>query len=352
MKIAVLLSGGVDSSVALSLLKDEGHELEAFYLKIWLEDELAFLGNCPWDEDIEYAKQVCDKLGVKFSTINMQSDYLETVVDYTISELKAGRTPSPDVLCNKYIKFGKFLEKIDTSWQKVASGHYAQVAFSNDKYFLKKAPDAVKDQTYFLNYLNQEQLSKIVFPIGQYSKKEVRQLAEKYDLANKNRADSQGICFLGKIKFSDFVKYHLGEKEGSIINIDNGKILGKHRGYWYHTIGQRQGLGLGGGPWYVVKKDLDENIIYVSNLNDVENKWRSDLTLCKVNWISKLDNLEDIDNLTIKLRHGPREVACGIKLLEDNRVYVKMQNQDQGVASGQFGIIYYGDYCLGGGVIE
>lgn len=352
MKISVLLSGGVDSSVALALLKSQGYDVEAYYLKIWLEDELAFLGNCPWDEDIEFAKQVCDKFGVKFNTINMQAEYLNTVVEYTITELKAGRTPSPDIFCNKFIKFGAFLNKIDNSFDKVASGHYAQIEQIDDKFFLKRAPDQVKDQTYFLNYLKQEQLGKILFPIGEFTKKQVRDLALEFDLANKNRADSQGICFLGKIKFSDFIKFHLGEKEGNIINIDNGKILGKHRGYWYHTIGQRQGLGLGGGPWYVVKKDIDENIIWVSNSNDIESKRQDSLTIAKVNWISPIS--EDIiaKGLQVKLRHGPKLNNCKITLNPDESVFIKMENEDQGIAPGQFGILYDGEYCLGGGIIQ
>lgn len=352
MKISVLLSGGVDSSVALALLKSQGYDVEAYYLKIWLEDELAFLGNCPWDEDIEFAKQVCDKFGVKFNTINMQAEYLNTVVEYTITELKAGRTPSPDIFCNKFIKFGAFLNKIDNSFDKVASGHYAQIEQMDDKFFLKRAPDPVKDQTYFLNYLKQEQLGKILFPIGEFTKKQVRDLALEFDLSNKNRADSQGICFLGKIKFSDFIKFHLGEKEGNIINIDNGKILGKHRGYWYHTIGQRQGLGLGGGPWYVVKKDIEENIIWVSNSNDIESKRQDSLTIAKVNWISPIS--EDIisKGLQVKLRHGPKLNNCKITINPDESVFIKMENEDQGIAPGQFGILYDGDYCLGGGIIQ
>lgn len=352
MKIAVLLSGGVDSSVALNLLVRAGHDVTAFYLKIWLEDELSFLGSCPWEEDLEYANAVCKQIGVELISINMQAEYLNTVVEYTISELKAGRTPSPDIMCNKSIKFGEFFKKIDSSFDKIASGHYAKVEEIDGKFRLIKAPDPIKDQTYFLTYLVQDQLSKILFPLGEFNKKEVRALADEFELPNRDRPDSQGVCFLGKIKFADFIKFHLGEQKGNIIDLDTQKVLGKHNGYWFHTIGQRQGLGLSGGPWYVVEKDLNQNIIYVSNKNTVEEKRRKDFTLCNLNWIGGIpDNLND-DKLEVKLRHGPITYLCKAELIENNRVAVHLNDNDQGVAPGQFGIFYKGNVCLGGGIIE
>lgn len=354
MKISVLLSGGVDSSVALALLKSQGYDITAYYLKIWLEDELSFLGECPWDEDLKNARAVCEKFDVKLEILNLQKEYLDTVVEYTIKELKAGRTPSPDIFCNKQVKFGAFLKYTTHLYDKVATGHYARIEETNDngvnKFLLKTAPDKVKDQTYFLTYLNQEQLSKIWFPIGNYTKKEVRQLAEDFDLPNKNRPDSQGICFLGKIKFSDFVKFHLGEQIGDIIDIDTNKKLGNHKGYWFHTIGQRQGLGLSGGPWYVVKKDLDNNIVYVSNGNTILEKHRNELIVADLNWIDKVPT--DSSNLKIKLRHGPKVADCEIFHLADGKLSVKMKEYDQGIAQGQFAIFYDGEYCLGGGVID
>src|SRR3990170_4498920 len=195
MKIAVLLSGGVDSSVALRLLQKEGHDLTAFYLKIWLQDEFSFLGDCPWEEDLEYARGVCDQAEVTLEVLPLQDEYWEHVVSYTISEIKEGRTPNPDIFCNKLIKFGQFYDKIDSSFEKVASGHYANVIFNGDskKYFLTQSPDPVKDQTYFLAYLTQQQLSRALFPIGEYDKKQIRKLAEEFKLPNKNRKDSQGI---------------------------------------------------------------------------------------------------------------------------------------------------------------
>src|SRR4030067_2342068 len=214
MKNAILLSGGVDSSVALRLLKDEGHQITAFYLKIWLQDEFSFLGECPWEEDLKYARGVCEQANVPLEVIPLQTEYWDNVVSYTIEEIKEGRTPNPDIFCNSLIKFGQFYDKIDSSFEKVASGHYARVEKSNIRYQLKKSPDPVKDQTYFLAYLTQDQLSRAYFPIGIYKKEEVRKLALKFDLPNKERKDSQGICFLGQIKFNDFIKHHLGEKKG------------------------------------------------------------------------------------------------------------------------------------------
>src|SRR6056300_94205 len=248
-RVALLASGGVDSSVALALLKEQNYEVEAFYLKIWLEDELAFLGDCPWQEDLDYLEKVCKQLKVKLNIVPMQKEYFENVVSYTIHEVKNGRTPNPDVMCNNHIKFGLFLEKVPEFFDYIASGHYAQTAKLDDSIYLKKAPDLIKDQTYFLANLNKDILPRILFPIGKYSKEEVRLLAEKFDLPNKARKDSQGICFLGKLKFNEFLEHYLGKNIGNIVDIDTQEILGTQNGYFYHTIGQRKGLGLSGGPY-------------------------------------------------------------------------------------------------------
>lgn len=349
MKTAVLLSGGVDSSVALCLLKEQGYDITAYYLKIWLEDELAFLGNCPWEEDLEYARGVCKQLGVNLEIINMQQEYLDTVVEYTINELKAGRTPSPDIMCNRHIKFGKFINKTAGAYSKTASGHYAQIEEMNGKFFLKESPDPVKDQTYFLTYLSQRQLSEILFPIGQYSKYEVRKYAEQFNLPTSRRKDSQGICFLGKIKYNDFIKFHLGESKGDIVEIETEKILGNHKGYWFHTIGQRTGLGLSGGPWYVAKKDIENNIIYVSRNNSTDRVNHDIFKAVNINWIPErpLDN-----RLMVKLRHGAVKYSCTLDYFDENSAIVKLDTPDQGISSGQFAIFYKDGYCLGGGVID
>ena len=348
MKIAVLLSGGVDSSVALRLLKDAGHELTAFYLKIWLQDEFSFLGECPWEEDLKYCQAVCNDLKVQLQVIPLQTEYWDNVVSYTIDEIKEGRTPNPDIFCNSLIKFGQFYDKIDNSFEKVASGHYANVELIDEKYLLKTSPDPVKDQTYFLGYLTQHQISRALFPAGRFKKTEIRKLAEKYNLPTMARRDSQGICFLGQIKFKEFIKHHLGEIEGQIVDLDSGKILGKHPGYYYFTIGQRSGLKLGGGPWFVVKKDVRQNIVYISRENKTTRE-RNNFNVGKLNWIS--GNPPEKKELRVKIRHGINLYDCIITWRYDSVLNVKLSESDSGIASGQFAVFYDGDICLGGGVI-
>jgi len=347
MKVAVLLSGGVDSSVALRLLKDEGHDVTAFYLKIWLQDEFSFLGDCPWEEDLEFARAVCEQANVSLETINMQTEYWDSVVSYTIAEIKEGRTPNPDMFCNRLIKFGQFINKIDNSFEKVASGHYARVENSNNSFILKTSPDPIKDQTYFLSYLTQQQLSRALFPIGTYKKKQIRELAHNYNLPNMSRKDSQGICFLGKIKFADFIKHHLGEVEGDIIDIDSNKLMGKHKGYYFYTIGQRSGLRLGGGPWFVIKKDNEKNIIFISRENLIDRA-RKEFTVGKFNWISNQKIIDE--NLKVKIRHGERFYNCSLELNGDQGI-VRLDKEDLGIAAGQFAVFYDKDVCLGGSVI-
>lgn len=349
MKIAVLLSGGVDSSVALNLLKQAGHEVEAFYIKIWLEDELAFLGNCPWEEDLKFARAVCEAVGVPLTVISLQAEYFERIVSYAIAELKAGRTPSPDVLCNQHIKFGEFVTKIDGSFAKVASGHYARVEESSGRFLLKRSPDPVKDQTYFLSYLNQEQLSRALFPLGEMRKSEVRAFAREHHLPNQDRKDSQGVCFLGKIRYRDFIRFHLGEKEGEIVDSQSGQRLGAHPGHWFFTIGQRQGMGLSGGPWYVVRKDIEHNRIFVCDNAALSGYCGRQFGVANVNWIGDAPRKEDVQ---VKIRHGERLFQCHLALNGPGFASVAMDVGDAGIAAGQFAVFYDGDVCLGGGVIE
>lgn len=345
MKIAVLVSGGVDSSVALQLLKEQGHDITAFYLKIWLEKDLAFLGDCPWEEDLSYVKAVCEQLDVPLEIISLQQEYWDQIVSYTISEVKAGRTPNPDVLCNQRIKFGVFYDKIDDSFEKVATGHYARV----ENGVLKTTDDPIKDQTYFLAHLTQKQLSRALFPIGNLTKSKVRELAKEYNLPTRDRKDSQGICFLGEIKFSEFIKYHLGVQFGDIVEFETGDILGQHEGFWYHTIGQRKGLGLGGGPWYVVSKDTKKNIVYVSRRYDELDKGRDKFKVAQFNWIS--GHWPDIENLRVKIRHGEQSYGCKIEKTGADSALVTLDSHDQGIAAGQFAAFYDDDICLGCGVI-
>jgi tRNA-specific 2-thiouridylase len=350
MKIAVLLSGGVDSSVALRVLKNQGNDLTAFYLKIWLQDEFSFLGECPWEEDLKFARAVCEQNNIPLEILSLQTEYWNTVVSYTIDEIKEGRTPNPDIFCNSLIKFGQFYDKIDTSFEKVASGHYAKVVYdeNSQKFQLKQSTDPVKDQTYFLAYLTQQQLSRVLFPIGEYDKKRIRKLAEEYDLPNKNRKDSQGICFLGQVKFNEFVKHHLGEIPGEIIDADTHKKIGKHSGYYFYTIGQRSGLKLSGGPWYVVGKDVEQNIIYISRENKALRE-RNEFSVGKFNWISGLK--PEIEKLEVKIRHGAKKFECKISFQDEDLALVKTKESDSGIAPGQFAVFYDNDLCLGSGVI-
>ena len=350
MKIAVLLSGGVDSSVALNLLLQEGHQCTAFYLKIWLEDELSTLGECPWEDDLQYARAVCEQAHIPLKILSLQKEYWDMIVTYAIRELKAGRTPNSDMFCNRLVKFGVFYDKIDTSYQRIASGHYARLEYQNGMYVLKRSPDPIKDQTYFLAYMHQKQLARACFPLGSFTKAEVRQQAESFHLPNKNRKDSQGICFLGQIRYTDFVKFHLGEKPGDFIDLKTGKIVGTHQGYWFYTIGQRQGLGLSGGPWYVVKKDVEKNRIYLSRDITERNQLNQKFSVAEFNWIS--GSKPNKSELQVKIRHGEFLNHCQLEFIPENAALVTLEKPDQGLAPGQFAVFYDGEICLGGGIIQ
>jgi tRNA-specific 2-thiouridylase len=352
MKTAVLLSGGVDSSVALyELLRQGRTDVTAYYLKIWLEDELSYLGDCPWEEDLGFARAVCDAAGVPLKVVPLQAEYYEKVVEYALAELRVGHTPSPDIFCNQRVKFGAFYDKVGDHVDRVASGHYGVVDRSGPgPVRLLRSPDPVKDQTYFLSHLSQAQVAKIEFPIGGYRKNRVRELAHEYNLANQARKDSQGICFLGKIKYNDFVKYYLGEKPGAIVDRETGKKLGEHKGFWFHTIGQRSGLGLGNGPWFVVGKDIDTNTVLVSHLEHRSNQSRSDFVAGELTWIHRAP--EPGEALTCKLRHGPELLGCRVEASPDgSRLAVKLDDGDLGIAPGQFSVFYSGEECLGAGMI-
>ncbi len=355
MNVAVLTSGGVDSSVALcELATKTDYKLTAFYLKIWLEDELAYLGECPWEEDLKIVRKITDQYGIELRVISLQQEYRQKVVEYTLSELKRGGTPSPDLLCNQFIKFGAFFDKISSdpseTFDFVATGHYAGVEKRDGHQVLAKAKDAKKDQTYFLSRLSKEQINKLMFPLAQYQKQEVRELAQHYDLLNASRPDSQGICFLGKLKFNDFVSAYLGKKPGKIVDADTKKILGGHEGFWFHTMGQRKGLKLSGGPWYVVAKDVEQNIVYVRNEKFVEEIKSNIFSVRDLNWYGS--PIEDKLECQVKIRHGEASTQAIIEQDKEGLWSVEMQKPDGGIADGQFAVFYKEQMCLGSGVIQ
>jgi tRNA (5-methylaminomethyl-2-thiouridylate)-methyltransferase len=356
MNSGVLISGGVDSSVALSLIKHDGFEPRAFYLKIWLEDEFSYLGQCPFEEDLTYVKETCKQLNVPLEIIPLQKEYWEKVVSYTVEEIKHGHTPNPDIMCNQKVKFGAFLDLYGKDLDFVATGHYAKNDHINNWHYLKTAPDNIKDQTYFLSYTSHNILKKIIFPLGNMTKQDVRKYAETKLLPSAFRKDSQGICFLGKIKFRDFIKHHLGEKEGIIYEYETGKRVATHKGFWFYTVGQRQGIGLSGGPWYIVKKNVHENAIFISKTYQLIEENKKEVFLKSINWlIPEEEKPMNNSEVYIKLRHGP-EFNRGLLMYKKDNVHIKLYDVDQGVALGQFGAMYQKnalDYTvLGAGVIS
>lgn len=355
MNIAALVSGGVDSSVVVHQLKEMGYDPTIFYIRIGMEDENGYMG-CTAEEDIEITSFVAKKYGLKMETVSLQKEYWDNVVEYVIRTVRNGLTPNPDVMCNRLIKFGSFIDKYGYEFDKIATGHYAQTYFENGKHYLGTALDPVKDQTDFLAQITYSQVSRLMFPIGHLMKSQVRDIAVSQNLPSASRKDSQGICFLGKINYNDFIKRYLGEKEGKIIEKETGKILGTHKGFWFHTIGQRKGLGLGGGPWYVVAKDSQENIVYVSQGYDVETQYGKTVPLDDFNFITEnpWGNFTDPVDITFKIRHTP-EFTKG-KLFNEGGGSFRIESEDkiQGIAPGQYGVIYDTDHriCYGSGVIR
>lgn len=246
MKIAVLISGGVDSAVVVHRLYNQGHDLHLFYIRIGMDNGE---GDCSAEEDIEMCTLIARKYNLPFQVVSLHQEYWDNVMQYALDTVRQGLTPHPDMMCNKMIKFGFFEQRWGKDFDKTATGHYASIKEIDGKYYLATAVDPVKDQTDFLAQISYEQLSHLMFPLGDIPKNEVRQIAQEAALPNAKRKDSQGICFLGKINYNDFIRRHLGEKPGPIIQIETGKKIGTHKGFWFHTIGQRKGLGLSGGPW-------------------------------------------------------------------------------------------------------
>lgn len=349
MKIAMLVSGGVDSSVALATLKDQGHDVTAFYLKIWLEDELSSLGSCPWEEDLSYVRDICTQLDVPLQILSLQQAYWDIVVADTIKKIKSGHTPNPDILCNQFVKFGAFFELIDTSFDRVATGHYAQLNQTKHSVLIARSPDPVKDQSYFLCRLSEQQIRRALFPIGHLHKHEVRALARTYNLPTKDRKDSQGICFLGKFKFRDFVAHHLGMQQGAFINAHNGSPMGNHNGHWFYTVGQRQDIRLSGGPWYVTSKNPMQNIVYIANNYQEFEQSRREFFVNNLVWHQKPNAS---DHILVKMRHRAQPQLCSINQVNEEFAHVQLSTIDQGIAPGQYAVFYdEKNQMLGSGII-
>ena len=310
--------------------------------------------DCSAEEDIELATATARKYGLPLEIIDLHKEYWDGVASYAIDKIRKGLTPNPDVMCNKLIKFGCFEERAGKDFDKTATGHYASIVEQDGKIWLGTAKDPVKDQTDFLAQINYLQVSKLMFPLGGLMKNEVRDLALKAGLPSAKRKDSQGICFLGKINYNDFVRRFLGEKEGPIIELETGKKIGTHRGYWFHTIGQRKGLGLSGGPWFVIKKDIKRNIIYVSNGYDPETQYGKIINMHGFDFITEdpWGEFADEKEITFKIRHTPDFTHGRIRRIGD--LYrIESDNKIQGIAPGQYGVVYDKDHrlCLGSGMI-
>lgn len=354
MDIAALVSGGVDSSVTVHLLKEMGYNPTIFYIKIGMEDEHGYI-DCPAEDDMIIVNWLARKYGLKVEMVSLHQEYWDTVVSYTIDSVKRGLTPNPDMLCNQYIKFGYFNERWGKDFDKISTGHYASTTTIDNQIYLSTAADKVKDQTYFLGQINYPQLSKLMFPLGDLPKREVRRIAQEANLISAQRKDSQGICFLGKINYNDFVRRYLGEKKGKIVEFETGKILGTHNGYWFFTIGQRKGIGLHGGPWFVVKKDIDANVVYVSNATHYEfSNGDNHVNLDGFRFISHnpLGDLTSGKEVCFKIRHTP-EFSHGTLFEEAGHMRIESDKKIVGIASGQFTAVYdtAQKLCLGSGVI-
>ncbi|PWB38233.1 MAG: tRNA 2-thiouridine(34) synthase MnmA [Parcubacteria group bacterium] len=331
-KILVALSGGVDSAVTLFLLKKQGYLVEAAYMKNFSE-RINIKGSCPWREDREEAYRVATKLNVPMHTFDFQKEYHDRIVDYIFETYRLGQTPNPDVLCNNEIKFKLFLEKAHKmGFDKIATGHYAQVKRNKKYYHLIRGKDSTKDQSYFLAGLEQWQLARALFPVGGLLKSEVRKIARRAHLPNAQRPDSQGICFIGKIKLADFLAQKIKPKKGDIVDI-KGRKLGEHRGVWFYTIGQRHGLNIGGsGPWYVAKKDIRKNRLVVAKITDPE-LYVNAVKVSGWHWVAESYKLPLKTSAQIRYRQEPQKCV-----VYKNKVdFVAPQ---KGVASGQTIALY------------
>ncbi|WP_423227602.1 tRNA 2-thiouridine(34) synthase MnmA [Paenibacillus filicis] len=352
-RIVLGMSGGVDSSVSALLLKEQGYEVIGVFMKNW--DDTDEFGHCTAEEDAEDVRRVCDQIGIPYYTVNFEKPYMDKVFAYFLDEYRKGRTPNPDVMCNREIKFGEFLNKaLELGADYIATGHYARVEQSDGKYRLLRGVDAGKDQTYFLNALNQYQLSKAMFPIGHLPKPEVRAIAEKAGLATAKKKDSTGVCFIGERNFKEFLSGYLPAKPGEMRTLE-GEVKGRHDGLMYYTLGQRQGLGIGGSgngePWFVAGKDLEQNILYVVQGEKHPELYSKALLASELNWIAGEPPQTSI-KCTAKFRYRQPDQGVTVQFLPDGRCEVAFDQPQKAITPGQSVVFYDGDICLGGAVID
>ena len=366
MKVLLGLSGGVDSAVSAYLLLKVGHEVTGCFMRNW--DALAngdYLGNptinndqCPQEKDYDDAQKVADKLGIKLLRIDYIKEYWDNVFTYLIKEYECGRTPNPDIFCNKYIKFGPFLKFAkENGYDAIAMGHYAKRMDKGETSYLLKSFDKNKDQTYFLSQISQEQLSSCLFPLGDIDKSEVRRIAHELDLESvMDKKDSTGICFIGERNFKEFLKNYIPAQKGDIIDIETGRKLGEHEGAMYYTIGQRKGLGIGGihgeiaKGWFVVSKDIKKNIVYVASGDESSYLYSKGCTVTNLNWISGTPEINKPLNAKFRYRQADNPII--ITRIENDEMEIRFISPIKAVTPGQAAVIYDGEICLGGGLID
>ncbi|ALB23105.1 tRNA-specific 2-thiouridylase MnmA (plasmid) [Piscirickettsia salmonis] len=354
-RIVVGMSGGVDSSVSAYLLKEQGYDVQGLFMKNWEEDDTD--EYCSASEDVADAQSVCDRLGLALHTANFSAEYWDNVFEHFLAELKAGRTPNPDILCNKEIKFKVFLDYAQhLQAEFIATGHYVRKDYCDGRYRLLRGRDSNKDQSYFLYTIGQEQLARSLFPVGELEKPAVRVLAEQAKLVTHNKKDSTGICFIGERKFADFLKRYFPAQPGQM-RTPEGEFVGEHQGLMYYTLGQRQGLGIGGRqgdngqPWYVLAKDLTCNELIVGQGHDHPLLLADALFASQLHWV----NGEAIASeflCTAKTRYRQMDQSCRVRIASDGRAQVEFEQSQWAMTPGQSVVFYQGDVCLGGGIIE
>ena len=352
-RVVLGMSGGVDSSVAAILLKEQGYEVIGVFMKNW--DEIDENGVCPADEDFKDVVAVAEQLDIPYYSVNFVKEYWDRVFTYFLDEYKKGRTPNPDVMCNKEIKFKAFLDyamKIGADY--IATGHYAKIGRADGTVKLLRGIDDNKDQTYFLCQLDKSQLDKVLFPIGEYNKKEIREIAEKHNLKTAKKKDSTGVCFIGERDFGEFLNKYLPAKPGKIVNTE-GEVLGSHVGLMHYTIGQRKGIGMGntkdgtGEPWFVVDKDIEKNELIIAQGGDHERLYSKALVADSFNFINKR---EFPLKCTAKFRYRQKDVGVTVEKLDEENYKVIFDKPEKAVTLGQIVVLYENEECLGGGIIK